>query len=102
LREEFVRHLRLRALHTPSPHGLVTLNRASWARDHAAYLPVIILTADHDRAARKAALELELDDYLIKPLDRDLVRLRARNILQTRHLFKEVTRATGAYPKVHR
>ncbi|TME53221.1 MAG: response regulator [Chloroflexi bacterium] len=100
--KEFAPNLLLLDLHMPAPDGLTLLKRLSKARDNAGYLPVIILTADNDRAARKAALELEVDDYLIKPLDRDLVRLRARNMLQTRHLFKEVTRATGAYPKVHR
>jgi len=100
--KEFAPDLLLLDLHMPAPDGLMLLKRLSKARDNAGYLPVIILTADNDRAARKAALELEVDDYLIKPLDRDLVRLRARNMLQTRHLFKEVTRATGAYPKVHR
>ena len=99
--KEFAPDLVLLDLHMPAPDGLTLLKRLSKARDNAGYLPVIILTADNDRAARKAALELEVDDYLIKPLDRDLVRLRARNMLQTRHLFKEVTRATGAYPKVH-
>jgi len=99
--KEFAPDLLLLDLHMPAPDGLTLLKRLSKARDNAGYLPVIILTADNDRAARKAALELEVDDYLIKPLDRDLVRLRARNMLQTRHLFKEVTRATGAYPKVH-
>ena len=100
--KEFAPDLLLLDLHMPAPDGLTLLKRLSKARDNAGYLPVIILTADNDRASRKAALELEVDDYLIKPLDRDLVRLRARNMLQTRHLFKEVTRATGAYPKVHR
>jgi len=100
--KEFAPDLLLLDLHMPAPDGLTLLKRLSKALDNAGYLPVIILTADNDRAARKAALELEVDDYLIKPLDRDLVRLRARNMLQTRHLFKEVTRATGAYPKVHR
>ena len=99
--KEFAPDLVLLDLHMPAPDGLTLLKRLSKARDNAGYLPVIILTGDNDRAARKAALELEVDDYLIKPLDRDLVRLRARNMLQTRHLFKEVTRATGAYPKVH-
>ncbi len=99
--KEFAPDLLLLDLHMPPPDGLTLLRRLSKARDNAGYLPVIILTADNDSVARKAAL-LEVDDYLIKPLDRDEVRLRARNMLRTRHLFKEVTRATGAYPKVQR
>ncbi len=100
--KEFEPDLLLLDLHMPAPDGLTLLRRLSKARDNAGYLPVIILTADNDSVARKAALQLEVDDYLIKPLDRDEVRLRARNMLRTRHLFKEVTRATGAYPKVQR
>ncbi|HYT14552.1 MAG TPA: response regulator [Candidatus Nitrosopolaris sp.] len=100
--KEFAPDLLLLDLHMPPPDGLTLLRRLSKARDNAGYLPVIILTADNDSVARKAALQLEVDDYLIKPLDRDEVRLRARNMLRTRHLFKEVTRATGAYPKVQR
>ena len=85
--KEFAPDLLLLDLHMPAPDGLTLLKRLSKARDNAGYLPVIILTADNDRASRKAALELEVDDYLIKPLERDVVRLRARNMLQTRHLF---------------
>jgi hypothetical protein len=39
---------------------------------------------------------------LTKPLDREEVRLRVRNLLQIRHLFNEVKRATGSFPKVQR
>jgi DNA-binding response OmpR family regulator len=100
--KEFEPDLMLLDLHMPNPDGLALLRRLSKARDNAGYLPVIVLTADNDKAARDTALELEADDFLIKPLDRQEVRLRVRNLLHTRHLFKEVTRTTGSFPKVKR
>jgi len=99
---EFSPDLLLLDLHMPAPDGLTLLRRLSKARDNEGYLPVIVLTADNDKAGRKAAFELEVDDFLLKPLDRELVRLRARNLLNTRHLFKQVTHATGAFPRFHR
>jgi DNA-binding response OmpR family regulator len=100
--KEFEPDLLLLDLHMPPPDGLTLLRRLSKARDNLGYLPVIVLTADDDKAARSAALELEADDFLLKPLDRQEVRLRVRNLLHTRHLFKEVTRTTGAFPVVRK
>jgi len=99
---EFEPDLLLLDLHMPRPDGLELLRRLSKLRDNAGYLPVIVLTADNDKKARDAALKLEADDFLIKPLDRQEVRLRARNLLHTRHLFKEVTRKTRSFPKLDR
>jgi DNA-binding response OmpR family regulator len=99
---EFEPDLLLLDLHMPGMDGLTLLRRLSRARDNAGYLPVIVLTADNDKAARDAALKLEADDFLVKPLDRHEVRLRVRNLLQTRHLFKEVTRKTGSFPPIKR
>jgi len=100
--KEFEPDVVLLDLHMPELDGLTLLRRLSKVRDNAGYLPVIVLTADNDRAARNAALELEADDFLLKPLDRQEVRLRVRNLLQTRHLFKEVTRKTGSFPRIQR
>src|SRR3989442_13286641 len=100
--KEFEPDLMLLDLHRPNPDGLTLLRALSKVRDNAGYLPVIVLTADNEKAARDTALELEADDFLIKPLDRQEVRLRVRNLLQTRHLFKEITRTTGSFPRVKR
>jgi DNA-binding response OmpR family regulator len=99
---EFEPDLILLDLHMPGMDGLTLLRRLSRVRDNAGYLPVIMLTADNNKAARDAALQLEADDFLLKPLERQEVRLRVRNLLQTRHLFKEVTRKTGSFPKIDR
>jgi putative two-component system response regulator len=78
------------------------LRRLRGARESLGYLPVVVLTGDSTPVARNSALILGADDFLTKPLDRQEVILRVRNLLRTRHLFEEVTRATGSMPKVDR
>ncbi len=99
---EFEPDLLLIDLHMPEPDGLEILRRLRSARAALGFLPVIVLTADDRTVARNSALLLGADDFLAKPLDRTEVRLRVRNLLQTRHLFKEVTRATGSFPRIER
>ncbi len=83
-------------LHMPKPDGLELLRRLRSARDSLGFIPVIVLTADDTRKARNTALILGADDFLIKPLDRQEVVLRARNLLRTRHLYVQLLLATGA------
>lgn len=54
------------------------------------YRPVIILTSDHTPEARRTALAAGAQDFLTKPLSPSEVRLRARNLLQTRFLHLEL------------
>jgi putative two-component system response regulator len=99
---EFEPDIVLLDLHMPNLDGLEVLRRLRSARESLGYLPVVVLTGDTTDVARNAALILGADDFLTKPLDRQEVTLRVRNLLRTRHLFKEVTRATGSMPKVDR
>lgn len=80
-------------LHMPDPDGLELLRRIRSARDSLGYLPVIVLTGDDTKAARNTALILGADDFLTKPLDRNEVVLRARNLLRTRRLYVELAQA---------
>ena len=100
--KDFEPDLLLLDLHMPDPDGLEILRRLRGARGSLGFLPVIVLTADETKVARNSALILGANDFLTKPLDREEVRLRVRNLLHIRHLFNEVKRATGAFPKVQR
>src|SRR5437879_103515 len=99
---DFAPDLVLLDLHMPDPDGLEILRRLRSARESRGFLPVIVLTADDRNVARNSAFLLGANDFLVKPLDRQEVRLRARNLLQTRHLFQEVKRATGSFPNLER
>jgi putative two-component system response regulator len=83
-------------LHMPAPDGLEILQRLRSARASLGFLPVIMLTADVTRVARNTALLLGADDFLTKPLDRDDVVLRVRNLLRTRQLYAELVEANEA------
>lgn len=50
------------------------------------YLPVLILTSDHSQDSRRRGLSAGAQDYLTKPLSPAEVRLRVRNLLETRYL----------------
>ena len=87
---EFEPDLVLLDLHMPEPDGLELLRRLRSARESLGFLPVIVLTADVSHVARNAALILGADDFLTKPLERQEVVLRVRNMLRTRQLFLEL------------
>jgi putative two-component system response regulator len=87
---EFEPDLVLLDLHMPDPDGLEVLRRLRSARESLGFLPVIVLTADAGHIARNSALILGADDFLTKPLDRQEVVLRVRNLLHTRQLFLQV------------
>jgi len=93
---DFEPDLMLLDLHMPKPDGTEILTRLRGARDSLGYLPVVILTADTSRLARNSALVLGADDFLTKPLDREEVLLRVRNLLHTRRLYKELASAKEA------
>jgi signal transduction histidine kinase len=91
--KEFEPDLVLLDLHMPQPDGLEILKRLREARRRLGFLPVLVLTGDMGRAARNNALDLGADDFLTKPLDRQEVILRVRNLLSTRRLHVDLARA---------
>ena len=90
---EFEPDLVLLDLHMPEPDGLEILRRLRAARALLGFLPVVVLTGDIGPGARNQALDLGADDYLTKPLDRQEVILRVRNLLASRRLHVELARA---------
>src|SRR5712692_2513214 len=79
---EFEPDIVLLDLHMPDPDGLEVLRRLRSARTSLGFLPVIVLTSDTGRVARNSALILGADDFLTKPLDREEVVLRVRNLCE--------------------
>jgi len=93
---EFEPDIVLLDLHMPDPDGLEVLRRLRSARQSLGFLPVIMLTGDTGKVARNSALILGADDFLTKPLDRDEVVLRVRNLLRTRQMYVDLAKANAA------
>ena len=88
---QFAPDLVLLDLHMPQPDGFEVLRRLRSVRQSLGFLPVIVLTADAGHVARNSALILGADEFLLKPVDRDELVLRVRNLLRTRQLFLDVS-----------
>ena len=78
-------------LHMPPPDGLELLLRLP-AETRGVPMPILVLTADDSRAARRDALRAGARDFVTKPFDPDEVGLRVRNLLQTRGLAASLRR----------
>ena len=74
-------------LHMPHVDGFEVLRRLRSARMSLGFLPVIVLTGDETHVARNTALILGADEFLTKPVDREEIVLRVRNLLHTRDLY---------------
>jgi putative two-component system response regulator len=88
---QFAPDLLLLDLHMPQPDGFEVLRRLRSVRQSLGFLPVIVLTGDTGHVARNSALILGADEFLIKPVDRDELVLRVRNLLRTRQMFLEAS-----------
>jgi EAL domain-containing protein (putative c-di-GMP-specific phosphodiesterase class I)/DNA-binding response OmpR family regulator len=79
-------------LRMPVLDGLAVLESLQTGPTAGGYLPVLVLTADATRVSRDQALSSGAHDYLTKPFDPAEVRLRVRNLLETRRLHQEMRR----------
>jgi putative two-component system response regulator len=88
---EFQPDIVLTDLFMPHLSGLDVLRlvRSSGAQPP---VPVLILTSDHAHDTRRDALEAGASDLLAKPFSPSEVRLRVRNLLETRFLHLELQR----------
>jgi response regulator RpfG family c-di-GMP phosphodiesterase len=89
----------------PPPDGLEFIRRFRALPAHAD-IPVLMITADHEKATRYAALESGANDFLTKPIDSAEFRARLRNMVALRRnqkaledraawLAEKVAEATG-------
>lgn len=67
----------------PAPDGLEVIRRYR-ERPGNADIPVLMITADHEKETRYAALESGANDFLTKPIDNAEFRARLRNMISLR------------------
>lgn len=89
----------------PAPDGIEVIRRLRGAA-HPVDIPILMVTADHEREVRYRALEAGATDFLTKPVDRIEFTSRVKNMLAIRRshvlladraalLVSEVRRATA-------
>lgn len=88
LYEDYRPDLVLLDLHMPEMDGFAVIERLRALTTRATYLPILVLTGDHDPLKRRQALAAGATDFLAKPFDIVEVVLRIRNLLETRHLHR--------------
>jgi putative two-component system response regulator len=91
LADELDPDLVLLDLMMPGPTGLELLHRLR-QRPGGGHTPIMILTSDHSLDAKRDALEAGANDLLAKPFSPAEVRLRIRNLLESRHLHVQLRR----------
>jgi EAL domain-containing protein (putative c-di-GMP-specific phosphodiesterase class I)/DNA-binding NarL/FixJ family response regulator len=79
-------------LHMADTDGLQLMEQIEERRAKAAYLPILMLTADASPDVRRRALSTGAHDLVVKPFDPSEVLLRIRNLLTTRSLHVELDR----------
>jgi putative two-component system response regulator len=74
----------------PGMDGHAVLDRLREPDLYQPYRPVLVLTSDHSRQAQRDAFAAGAKDFVTKPLSPSEVRLRVRNLLETRILQREL------------
>jgi diguanylate cyclase (GGDEF)-like protein len=77
--------------HMPPPDGLEMI-RLLRATDAFALVPIVIVTGEHDRAARYRALDAGANDYVEKPVDNRELVARLTTLLALRSAQKQLGR----------
>jgi putative two-component system response regulator len=88
LTREFQPDLILLDVLMPHMDGYAVLERLREPDIHEPYRPVLVLTSDHSRQAQRDAFEAGAKDFVLKPLSPSEVRLRVRNLIETRMLHR--------------
>ena len=76
----------------PGMDGFEFLETLQERVDDGDLVPVLVLTSDHSQEAKRKVLSGGAKDHLTKPLSPAEVRLRVRNLLETRFLQKKLSR----------
>jgi len=76
----------------PRMDGFEFLTRVHELMPAGTYLPILVTTGDRTPEARRRALSLGARDFLTKPLSPSEVRLRVRNLMETRFLHQQMKR----------
>jgi putative two-component system response regulator len=79
-------------LHMPQLDGFQFMAKVREDLADDSYLPILVLTGDHDQDTRSRALSAGATDFLTKPFDTIEVLLRIRNLLETRNLHLRLQR----------
>jgi putative two-component system response regulator len=74
----------------PQLDGYEFITRIQSVLPAGCYLPILVATGDHTPEARRRALAVGARDFLTKPLSPAEVRLRVRNLLETRYLHEHL------------
>jgi putative two-component system response regulator len=77
-------------LHMPGQSGYEVMEAIREPMAEPESLPVLVLTADLGLEARHRALAMGARDFISKPIDQAEFLLRVHNVLQTRHLQKQL------------
>ena len=89
---EFQPDLILLDLHMPHLDGFQVMEGLNRLIPDGEYLPVLVLTGDHDQEVRQRALASGAKDFVTKPFEATEVTLRIRNLLETRFLHRQLAR----------
>lgn len=66
------------------------LSRYIKERLETSHIPFLMLTAIRSEVQEKQSYEIGVDEYLCKPFDEEILRLRIRNILSMRRKYREI------------
>jgi putative two-component system response regulator len=79
-------------LRMPPPDGYAVLDMLADELAPGEILPILVLTAEVESAARKRALSAGAADFVTKPFEPFEIVLRIGNLLRTRQLYLEIQR----------
>ena len=79
-------------LHMPGLSGMELLRALRVLMPAGSFIPTLVLTADATARTREEALGAGASDFLTKPFDLTEMRLRVRNLLTARALYRKLAR----------